>query len=85
MIKKSTNGGYMVTVVRREQETFEKLLKRFKKLVEQEQVISTFMRKSYYMKPSEKRKFKKMKSEMRRKKAELKRLKRLGLLNTKKH
>ena len=74
----------MVTVVKRHQnETFEKMLKRFKKLVEQEQVLSTYMRKRYYMKPSEKRKYKKIKSEMRRRKAELKRLKKMGLLKPK--
>ena len=74
----------MVTVVKRHpNEPFEKMLKRFKKVVEQEQVVSTFMRKRYYMKPSEKRKYKKIKSEMRRRKAELKRLRKLGLLKQK--
>ena len=74
----------MVTVVKRHpNEPFEKMFKRFKKVVEQEQVVSTFMRKRYYMKPSEKRKYKKIKSEMRRRKAELKRLRKLGLLKQK--
>jgi len=59
----------MASVYKRHpEEPFEKLLKRFKKMVEQEQIISTYMRKQYYMKPSEWRKFKEHKSEMRRKK-----------------
>jgi small subunit ribosomal protein S21 len=71
----------MVCVVKRyPEEPFEKLFKRFRKLVEQEQIVSTYMRKRYYQKPSEKRRYKAKKSEIRRRKAELKRLKKLGLL-----
>jgi len=55
-------------------EPFEKMFKRFRKLVEQEQIISTFMRKQFYMKPSEYRRYKAAKAEMRRRKQELKRL-----------
>ena len=49
-------------------EPFMKLYKRFRKLVEQEQILSTYQRKQFYMKPSEYRKFKEHKAEMRRKK-----------------
>ena len=49
-------------------EPFEKLFKRFRKLVEQEHILSEFMRKRFYMKPSEYKRYKSMKAELRRKK-----------------
>ena len=70
----------MASVYRRENETFEKMYKRFKKLVEKERVISIYRRKQYYMKPSEVRRYKKLKSQMLRRKQELKRLKALERL-----
>jgi small subunit ribosomal protein S21 len=62
----------MVTVVRRENESFEKLYKRFRKLVEQERIISELKMRSHYMKPSVKKRYKRQRALARLKKKMLK-------------
>jgi len=51
----------MATVYRRPGEPFEKMYQRFANLVYSERIIHTYKRKMYYMKPSEKRKYKEWK------------------------
>jgi len=45
----------MAQVYAREKENFESLLRRFKKKVLDEKIITTFRERTYFMKPSEKR------------------------------
>jgi len=45
----------MATVVAREKESFESLLRRFKKKVLDERIVSTYRERTYFMKPSQKR------------------------------
>jgi len=46
----------LVTVYLEEGDTLEKALKKFRRLVEQEQILTEAKRRMYYEKPSEKRK-----------------------------
>ncbi len=46
----------MVVVIAKNNESPEKLLKRFKRLVEQEQILIDYKRHEFYEKPSEKKK-----------------------------
>jgi ribosomal protein S21 len=45
----------MAFVISKEKESFENLLRRFKKKVLDEHIISDYREKTYFMKPSEKR------------------------------
>ncbi len=63
----------MVTVIVNEGEPVDKVLKRFKRLVEQEQILTELKRREHYEKPSERKK----KRERARRKRILKALKKL--------
>jgi len=45
----------MAQVVAREKESFESLLRRFKRKVIDERIVSTYRERTYFLKPSEKR------------------------------
>ncbi|RUM61477.1 MAG: 30S ribosomal protein S21 [Persephonella sp.] len=66
----------MAVVVVQEGESFEKALKRFKKLCEKEGILTEMKRREYYEKPSQKRKRKQRAARKRLIKA----LKKKGLL-----
>ena len=52
----------------RKNETFESLLRRFRRAVEQEGIMAELKKRRYYMSPSEKRKIKQKLAEKRRRK-----------------
>ncbi len=62
----------MVKVVKRENESTEKLIKRFKKAVQEDGLTKELRKREYYRSPSIKRKEKEKEAERRRRKAEAK-------------
>ena len=58
----------MASVKARKNESFEGLMRRFQKAVEQSGIMRELRNRRYYMSPSEKRKFKQKQSAKRRKK-----------------
>jgi small subunit ribosomal protein S21 len=58
----------MAFVKARKNESFEAMMRRFQRLVEQSGVMKELKRRRYYMSPSEKKKFKRKQAEKRRKK-----------------
>tara|TARA_Y100001970_G_C14103709_1_gene786906 strand:+ start:648 stop:839 length:192 start_codon:yes stop_codon:yes gene_type:complete len=58
----------MPNIKLRKNETFESLLRRFRRAVEQEGIMAELKKRRYYMSPSEKRKIKQKLAEKRRRK-----------------
>jgi len=64
----SSKGERMATVKARKNESFEGLMRRFQRAVEQAGIMKELKNRRYYMSPSEKRRFKRKQAEKRRKK-----------------
>jgi small subunit ribosomal protein S21 len=58
----------MASVRSKKNESFESLMRRFQRAVEQSGIMKELKRRKYYMSPSEKKKFKRKQAEKRRKK-----------------